>query len=199
MPADGFCSRSSITRSMLSGDISGSSPCTLTRMSARGSLRATSATRSVPLAQSGLVITKSPRNRSTSRAISAWSVAMSTPVGLRAAQAASYVCCRSVLPVSPQQHLPRQPGGGVAGRDDDIAAAADGFAAICGDSEGSRTWRLLRERRLEIHRRRKLSARYRGRLKKPGNRTTDGVEYPLHRWQQAQGEVCETNSRHAHP
>ena len=53
MPAAGFCSNSSMTRSMLSGDISGSSPCTLTRISARGILRATSATRSVPLCAVG--------------------------------------------------------------------------------------------------------------------------------------------------
>ena len=55
----------SIARSIDGPAISGSSPCTLTMMSTSPpSCRATSATRSVPLAQSGLVISARPPKRS---------------------------------------------------------------------------------------------------------------------------------------
>ena len=122
MPADGFCSNSSITRSMFSGDISGSSPCTLTMISARGILRATSATRSVPLAQSGLVITNSPRKRSTSRG-DLRMVGGDEHAGRPLGGAGRFVgVLQQCLAGFAQQHLARQPRRGVAGGDDDVTS-----------------------------------------------------------------------------
>ena len=74
---------------MAAPEISGSSPCTLTKMSMSGMDRATSATRSVPHVACGSVITTCPPNRRTSAAISSWSAATHTPSGSVARNAAS--------------------------------------------------------------------------------------------------------------
>ncbi len=73
------------------GSISGSSPCTFTRMSARGTRRATSAIRSVPLGCSPAISHRAPKPRAVS-AISTLSVAMITSESDAARQAASQVC-----------------------------------------------------------------------------------------------------------
>ena len=110
---------------MLSGDISGSSPCTLTTISACGILRATSATRSVPLWQSGLVITNSPPKRSTSRG-DLGMVGGHEHAGRPSRGAGRFVgVLEQRLAGVAQQHFPRQPGRGVAGRDHD-----DNFVAL---------------------------------------------------------------------
>jgi hypothetical protein len=98
--AVGSFSSSSTARSMAAGEISGSSPCTLTSTSTSGILPAISATRSVPLGQSGLVSSTRPPKERTSAAISSQSAATQMPPGRFARDADSYVCCKTDLPVS---------------------------------------------------------------------------------------------------
>ena len=80
MRTSGSVTSGTATASMTEGSISGSSPCRLMKISS-SIPRAASATRSVPDAQSGEVMTASPPNPRTTDAIRSSSVATTTREG----------------------------------------------------------------------------------------------------------------------
>ena len=94
------------------GGVSGASPWTLTTMSGASSWASASAQRSVPLRQSGEVISTRPPKPPTAPAMRASSVATQTAAGPTASTAASHVRSTSILTPS----LPRKGCSGLPGK-----------------------------------------------------------------------------------